>query len=181
MGTITVAPNIPASRRGDLFGERPVIFRKVARRFEQLYTVKTGRLESGREFVPEGDYEVLRRGNDPAQKSDFLIQVPMVAAVDHGRVHNLLQLTEVDQVTSLRIRSAADRDLENVGVAVPVRVRAEPLWSDIPTRALGWIVEPMGRIEVHRPCDRENARLNTGCERMAWSGFFGHGFSGVRN
>ncbi len=153
-----------------------MVFRKVSRRFEQPDTVEAGRPEPGGEFVPECDYEVFRRGNDPAQKKDFLIQVPMVAAVDHGLAQNIFQFTEVDQVTGLRIRSAADRDLKDVIVSMPVRVRAETILLNVPSMALARIKQPMSRIEVHLPRDGDNARLDTGREWIEGSGFVRHGF-----
>ena len=105
----------------------------------------------------------------------------MVAAVDHGLVQNILQFSEVDQVTGLRIGRAADRDLEDIIVTMPVRVRTGPILLNVPSTALARIIKPMSRIEVHLPCDGYHARLDTGRAGMAGSGFGGHRLRRMRN
>ena len=66
-----------------------MVFRKITRRLEQPHAMQATRLQSRSQFVPEGNDEILGRGNDAAQERDLLVQVSVVTPVHDGRVQEL--------------------------------------------------------------------------------------------
>ena len=83
--------------------------------------------------------------------------VAVIALVHHRAVNDPLQLAEVDDVAGDRVGLALERDLKDVIMPVPVRVRAESVLPLIPGETLGRIIQPVRGIEMHLSRDENSA------------------------
>ena len=67
--------------------------------------------DMGGELVPEGDRQVLGRGNHPAQEFDFLVEIAVVAVGEDVGLDEGVEVGQIDDVTGRRVGLPAYRDL----------------------------------------------------------------------
>ena len=75
----------------------------------------------------------------------------MITFVDDRAHDNLLQLTQIHDVTRVGVGRTAQRHLEYIIMAVPVGIGAQPVMFLIPRLTLSGIMQPMRRIKMNLP------------------------------
>jgi hypothetical protein len=87
------------------------------------------------EHTPEGDDNILRRRNNSAQEIDFEIQIAVIDFVDDVLLDDFLDTSEVNDVARALVYRAADGDVEDVVMTVPIWIVA--LAEDAPVLLFG--------------------------------------------